>query len=145
MLEPVAPAKPDDDLDLDDVRQRIADATDEIAQLRAVPTPSPDVEKQIKAYVAALARPRVSGVASGQQLRVDWPNDLIAVLALLQPEQMVAALMKEVDRHANTPLPLDRAQEAHRRIGGGGRQRCNAEHWRSVPMFASCPPPSCWE
>ena len=107
VLEPVAPIKPDDDLSLDDARQRVADIEDEIAQLRAVPTPSPDVEKQIKAYVAALARPRVSGVASGQQLRVSWPNDVIAVLAMLQPEQMVAALVKEIDRHANLPLPLD--------------------------------------
>ena len=68
------PAKSDDDLDLDDIRQRIDDIQDEIGQLRAVPTPAPDVEKRIKAYVARLARPRVSGVAAGQTLRVDWPT-----------------------------------------------------------------------
>ena len=67
----------------------------------------PTSKRGSKAYVAALARPRVSGVAAGQQLRVDWPTkDPIALLAFLLPEQMVDALMKEIERHANTPMPL---------------------------------------
>ena len=84
---------------------------DEVRQLRAVPVPSSDIEKQIKEYVAALARPRISGIASGQQLRVNWPNDIPALWAMLQPDAMAAALMKEVDRHANLPLPLPERQK----------------------------------
>jgi hypothetical protein len=109
VLEPVAAAKLDDDLDLQSARQRIADATDEVRQLRAVPTPSPDLEREIKGYVSAFARPRVSGIASGQQLRVDWPTkDPIAVLAFLLPNEMVDALVKEVVRSGNTPPPDER-------------------------------------
>ena len=97
---------PHNDLDLQSARQRINDAEDEIKRLRGVPVPSPEIETRIKEYVATLARPRVSGIASGQQLRIDWPNDMIAAMALLQPDTMVAALMQEVERQSNLPMPL---------------------------------------
>lgn len=111
-LEPVTAAKADDDLDLQSVRRRIDDATDEIKQLRAVPTPSPDLETRIKGYVAGQARPRVAGIGAGQQLRIDWPNkDPIALLAFLLPEQMVEALVKEAVHITNTPMsPAERAK-----------------------------------
>ena len=35
-----------------------------------------------------------------------WPDNVIAVLALLLPEQMTSALLKEVERQANVPMPL---------------------------------------
>lgn len=111
VLEPVLAAKSDDDLSLDDVRQRIDDATDEVRQLRAVPVPSSDLETRIKGYVSALARPCVSGIAAGQQLRVDWPKDPITIMALLMPERMVDALVKEAVHITNTPMsPSDRAK-----------------------------------
>lgn len=111
VLEPVPPAKSDDGLTLEDARRRIADATDEIAQLRAIPTPGADIRERIEEYVAALPRPRVSGIASGQQLRVDWPNNVIAVMALLLPEQTTKVLLQEVERHANIPMPLDQRKK----------------------------------
>ena len=99
------PCKPGDDLDLQDARQRIDDMQDEIKRLHGVPVPSADIRERIEAYVSALARPKVSGIATGE-LRVSWPNDMIAVMALLQPDAMADALMKEVAPHANSPMSL---------------------------------------
>ena len=104
-LEAVKSVKPNG-FDLEDVQRRIEDLEDEIKRLRAVPTPSADIEERVREYVAALARPTVSGIASGQQLQVTWPDDMIAILALLLPEQMVNALMKEIERQSNAPMPL---------------------------------------
>jgi hypothetical protein len=105
MLEEVKQGKPNG-FDLATVRRRIEDAEDEVKQLRAVRTASADIEMRVREYVAALARPKVSGIGTGQQLRVTWLDDMIAVLALLLPDQMVDALLREVERQANTPMPL---------------------------------------
>jgi septal ring factor EnvC (AmiA/AmiB activator) len=105
VLTPVASVKPNG-LDLDTVWRRIEDAEDEVKRLRAVPVPSSDIEERIREYVAALARPQVSGIGTGQRLQVRWPDDVIAVLALLLPDQMTNALLKEIDRLANLPMPL---------------------------------------
>jgi hypothetical protein len=110
VLTPVASVKPNG-LDLDTVWRRIEDAEDEVKRLRAVPVPSSDIEDRIREYVAALARPKVSGIATGQRLQGDWPDDVIAVLALLLPEQMVEALMKEIERQSNTPMPLPQRKQ----------------------------------
>jgi hypothetical protein len=114
----VAPTKPDG-YDLAGVQSRIANAEDEINKLRSVPTPSADIKSRVEEHVAALARPKISGIASGQQLRVSWPDDPIAVLALLLPEQMVTALLKEVERQSNVPMPLP---ERKRRIAELSRE-----------------------
>ena len=99
-LELVKAVKPNG-VDLHTVRRRIADAEEEIARLTAIPVPSSDIEGRIEQYVAALARPKVTGVATGQRLQVTWPTDVIAVLALLLPNEMTKALMAEVERQAN--------------------------------------------
>jgi DNA repair exonuclease SbcCD ATPase subunit len=105
VLEPVTTVKPDGH-DLATVQRRIDDAEDEVERLHAVPTPSSDIEERVREYVAALARPKVSGIGTGQRLQVEWPDDVIAILALLLPEQMVATLMKEIERQSNLPMPL---------------------------------------
>jgi septal ring factor EnvC (AmiA/AmiB activator) len=105
VLEPVAQVKPNG-IDLDTVQRRIDAAKDEIARLRAVPLPSPDIEERIREYMAALARPQVSGIGTGQRLQVRWPDDVISVLALLLPDEMVNALLREVERVSNRPMPL---------------------------------------
>jgi hypothetical protein len=105
VLTPVASVKPNG-IDLDTVWRRIEDAEDEVKRLRAVPVPSSDIEERIREYVAALARPQVSGIGTGQRLQVRWPDDPIAVLALLLPDEMVDALMQEIERQANLPMPL---------------------------------------
>src|SRR5262249_28503245 len=87
------------------VQAHIETAQHELARLRAVPTPPSDIEERVREYVAGLARPRVSGIAAGQQLRVEWPDNVIAVLALLLPGEMTRALPREVERQSNTPLP----------------------------------------
>jgi uncharacterized small protein (DUF1192 family) len=97
---------PQNGFDLAQVQRRIAAADDEINKLRAVPTPAADIETRVREYVAALARPKVRGIAAGQQLQVTWPDDVIAVLALLLPDAMVSALMTEIERQSNTPMPL---------------------------------------
>jgi hypothetical protein len=105
VLTPVASVKPNG-VDLDTVWRRIEDAEDEVKRLRAVPVPSSDIADRIGEYVNALARPKVTGIAAGQQFQVHWPDDVIAVLALLLPDQMKNALLKEIDRLANLPMPL---------------------------------------
>ena len=67
---------------------------------------APISESGSKRTLAALARPKISGIAAGQQLKVSWPDDVISVLALLLPDQMTDALLKEIDRLANLPMPL---------------------------------------
>jgi predicted nucleic acid-binding Zn-ribbon protein len=104
-LQPVAPVKPNG-ADLASVRRRIANAEDEIAQLSAIPVPASDIESRVQEYVNALARPKVTGVATGQRLQVTWPDDVIAVLALLLPDQMTSALVQDVERQSNAPMPL---------------------------------------
>jgi hypothetical protein len=105
VLTPVASVKPNG-VDLDTVWRRIEGAEDEVKRLRAVPVPSSDIEERIREFVAALARPQLSGIGTGQRLQVRWPDDVIAVLALLLPDQMTNALLKEIDRLANLPMPL---------------------------------------
>jgi hypothetical protein len=60
--------------DLGDVRERIKDAENELALLRAVPTPAPDIRDRVEAYVQSLAQPEVSGISAGQKLDVKWPS-----------------------------------------------------------------------
>ena len=100
---------------------------------------------RIETYVSGLARPRVGGVAAGQQLRVDWPTkDPIALLAFLLAGAMVDALTKEIERNTNTPMsPAERKRSASPSWRAMSRGY-NGEHWRSVPISASCPPQSCW-
>jgi hypothetical protein len=102
---------PQNGYDLATVQRRIDDAEDEVERLRAVPTPSSDIEARVREYVAALARPKVSGLATGQQLQVTWPDDIISVLALLRPDEMVNALMQEIERVASASMPLPQRKQ----------------------------------
>jgi hypothetical protein len=90
---------------LSDVRQRIKDAEDELKKLASVPVPPADIRERVEAYVASQGRPKVLGIEDGQ-LNIVWPNSTIAVLALLLPHEMVNALMQEIDRVSNLPMPL---------------------------------------
>lgn len=105
VLEPAAPVK-SNGCDLHTVRRRIQDAEDEVKRLRAVPVPSADIKQRIEGYVGLLARPRVSGIAKGETLRVSWPDDATSVLALLLGDRMVEVLSQEAERMANDPMPL---------------------------------------
>jgi len=104
--------------DLEEVRARLKDAQDELKALRAVPRPSADIEERVRAYVREMARPDITGVGSGERLKVIWPGagwdssgprehraDVLPMMALLHGDAMVAALMQEVERMADEPLP----------------------------------------
>jgi hypothetical protein len=85
-------------------------AMDELEMLGRVPLPSANIEKRVKAYVSALARPRVMGIANGE-LDVKWPETTAALLAFLHPDAMVKALRDEIERQANTPMPIDERKQ----------------------------------
>jgi hypothetical protein len=102
-LEVVKPA-PSNGLDAAQLRARIKHAEDEIDTLAKVPTPARDIQQKIESYVKQLARPKLSGIADGESLRVSWPDEL-AVLALLHPDKMVEVLRTEVARLNNEPMP----------------------------------------
>jgi hypothetical protein len=92
--------------DLGDVRKRIKDAKDELALLHDVPTPAPDIRDRVDDYVQSLVQPEVSGIGAGQKLVVKWPSSAIAVFAMLFPEKVQEAILAEVERVANDPLPI---------------------------------------
>jgi hypothetical protein len=110
-----------DDADLDDVRAQIAELRSELSRLRALPTPGADIEQRVRDYVAKMARPTISGIGQGERLRVVWPGagwtssgpredvaDVLSMTALVHPDVMAAALLKEVDRVADTASLKDR-------------------------------------
>jgi hypothetical protein len=108
---------------LKEVRAGLEAAEAELAALRAVPTPSADIEQRVRDYVQSMARPDISGVGSGERLKVIWPGsgwdssgprehraDILPMMALLHGDAMVAALMAEITRVANDPMsPAQRA------------------------------------
>jgi hypothetical protein len=116
VLEPVQVKT--DGHDLDEARDRLEAAQDELKALRAVPTPSADIEPRVRAYVQSMARPTISGVGSDERLKVIWPGagwdssgprehraDVLPLIAMLHGDAMVAALMREVERPADGSLP----------------------------------------
>jgi hypothetical protein len=65
-----------------------------------------------------MARPQITGIGRGERLKVVWPGagwdikgpiehraEVLPMMALLFPDAMTAALMREVERVANDPLP----------------------------------------
>jgi hypothetical protein len=103
---------------LKEVRAKRKAAQTELTALRAVPTPSADIEAPIRAYVEAMAKPQITGVGKAEKLKVIWPGsgfdnrgpredraEVLPMMALLFPDAMVAALISEVERMANDPLP----------------------------------------
>jgi hypothetical protein len=102
------------------VRAHLEAAQAELAGLQAVPTPGSDIEARIRAYVGAMARarPTITGIDEGEKFKVIWPGagfdsrgpredraDVLPLMALLCPDAMTAALMREVERMTNDPVP----------------------------------------
>jgi hypothetical protein len=98
---------------LADVRAKLEAIHAELATLRAVPTPSADIEQRVRAYVQSMARPTISGIGDGERLKVIWPGagwdmkgpiehraEVLPMMALLFPDAMVGALMRDVERMA---------------------------------------------
>jgi hypothetical protein len=106
VLEPV---EVNADGDLSEVRAKIEALEAELARLQSMPTPSADIEQRIKNYVHGLAKPQISGIGKGEQLKVVWPGsgwdeggprtnkaEVLPMMAMLFPNEMTAALLAEV-------------------------------------------------
>ena len=98
-------------LTLPAVRARIQRLEEFVKALRSVPTPSADIEQRVKAYLDALTKPIVHGVAAGEQLVVEWPRardqfaaaphvDLFVLAAFLQPDVFAARLLASIHKAA---------------------------------------------
>jgi hypothetical protein len=107
--------------DLGQVRGQLKKFGDALATLRAAPEPSADIETRLKQYVAGLGRPTITGIGNDEQLRVTWPGggwdqngprvhraELLPLFAFLHPDELVSALLQEIERKANEPLPRAR-------------------------------------
>jgi hypothetical protein len=109
--------------DLADVRRALKAARDEVAALKAAPTPSPDISERIRTRINELAKDgvTVTGVGANQTLKIVWPGapylasghdeksaNALSVLALLFPEQMATVALAEVERAANATLSPDK-------------------------------------
>jgi hypothetical protein len=90
----------------DDIRRR----KDELKVLDAVPVPVPDIEERVKAYVAQMSRPKVTGIETGN-LQVYWDKDWPSLVAFLDPGRLVRAVMSEVTAMANERLPVAQREQ----------------------------------
>ena len=106
---------------LHDIRQAIDTAQRELGALRSAPVRSPDIQREIEQQIADLATASFSieGFGPAQKFQIGWlnkgpmagqlnitRNDLLAFAALLFPERLLALAMSEIERRANTPLPV---------------------------------------
>jgi hypothetical protein len=143
LLKQVAPVV-EDGLSLTAVRARIKKLQESVAVLKRVPIPAPDIRQKVQSYVRGLTRPIVSGIASGEALTVQWPTNLHAPMAFLQPEALGERLMAEIDRIANTPYPLaEREQqiaELEREIDRLQRTEEAIVVATGAPRERGCPP-----
>jgi hypothetical protein len=68
--------------------------------------------------VESMARPQIIGIGKGERLKVIWPGagwdtrgpredraEVLPMMALLFPDAMVDALVREVERMASDPVP----------------------------------------
>jgi hypothetical protein len=104
VFEQVAPVV-EDGLSLTAVRARIKKLQESVAVLKRVPIPAPDIRQKVQSYVRGLTRPVVGGIALGEALTVQWPTNLHALMAFLQPEALGERLI------ANTPYPLAQREQ----------------------------------
>jgi hypothetical protein len=110
VLEQVAPVV-EDGSSLTVVRARTKKLQETVAGLKRVPIPAPDIRQKAGSYVEGLTRPIIDGIDAGEVLTVQWPKELHALMAFLQPEVLAERLMAEVNRIANTPCPLPERQQ----------------------------------
>jgi hypothetical protein len=89
-------------------------------------------------------RPIVGGIALGEALTVQWPRDLHALMAFLQPDLLVDRLMDAINQIANTPCPLaEREQqiaELEREIDRLQRTEEAIVVATGAPRERGCPP-----
>ena len=83
-------------------------------------------------------------VRVNEALTVQWPKELRALMAFLQPDVVVERLMTEINRIANTPCPLDEREqqiaELEREIDRLQRTEEAIVVATGAPREAGCPP-----
>jgi hypothetical protein len=144
LLEQVNPGV-DDGLSLSTVRDRIKKLKDTVEALKRVPILPSNIREKVRTYVQGLTRPIVGGIGGiDETLTVQWPTELHALMAFLQPEALVERLMTEIDRIANTPCPLaqreQRIVELEREIDRLQRTEEAIVLATGAPREAGCPP-----
>jgi hypothetical protein len=90
---------------LSGVRDDISRRKAELDLLDAVPVPHPNIEEFVRNHVRALGRPKLEGIESGN-LRIYWGDEWPSLIAFLDPEALVRAVLAEVTRIANERLPV---------------------------------------
>jgi hypothetical protein len=100
-------------LSLSDVRVRIKKLQNQVEALKGVPIPASDIREKVQDYVHGLTRPIIGGIGVDARLTVQWPSDMPALMAFLQPNVLVDRLLVAINQIANTPCPL---AERERRI-----------------------------
>jgi hypothetical protein len=106
-----------DGRDLDEVRAKIDAVASELKKLRALPMPGPDVEERVRACVAGLGKPKISGLGNNEKLRVIWPGagwissgpredfaEVLPMMALLFPSEMTSALLRQIASSDAMPI-----------------------------------------
>ena len=117
--------------------------------LRAAPTASADIEERIRAYVREMARPIITGIGDGEQLR-SFGRTLVGtaersararanffpMMALLHGDAMVGALARgRADGERSTAA--SGAQEAHRRAESEFAELAHVEEAPVAPALAN--------
>src|SRR5262245_39601210 len=133
-----------DGLSLSEVRARIKKLKSAAESLRRVPVPPSDVREKVRTYVHDLTRPVIGGIGTGEVLSVQWPKELHALMAFLQPDALVERLTTEIDRIANTPCPLAQREQQIAELEGEIDRLQRTEEAIVVttraPRETGCPP-----
>jgi hypothetical protein len=101
---------------LEGTRAKIKALEAELAAARAAP--SADIEARLRAYVAGLAKPIITGVGKKEQLKIIFGGagfgpsgphtdraEALGLFAFLFPDAMVAALMNEIEQTSSNVCP----------------------------------------
>ena len=100
-----------------------------------------------------LARPKITGVGEGEKLKIVWPGaretisgpsefsaEALPLFALLFRDQMVDALLAEVERMSNTPLPPAKRAERMKALSEEVDRLQRVEEALVAPEGAERPP-----
>jgi hypothetical protein len=101
----------EDGLSLSVVRARTKKLQNAVEVLKRVPILPSDIREKVQACVQGLTRPVIGGIGAGEALRVEWPTELHALLAFLQPDVLVDRLMLAINQIANSPCALPEREQ----------------------------------
>ena len=129
--------------DLEKVRQERKACEAEVLELRAIPTPSADIRQRLEENVYSAARPQITGIGEGEQLKIIWPGagwdtkgpiehraDAYPVLVLAIGDAIVAGLMRVVEDMANAGMPA-KERTSDRRRNRRRADACGRGYWRT--------------